>query len=347
MKSLSRVSFLVLVASVLVQHGSAIAQAPSKELARKLMSLPPRPKRPELSPSKLPLTFLKGERIAFLGNATAERMNLFGHFETLLHTRFPDKELVVRNFARPAEEVSIQQRSADYTALDDPLLAFGADTYFCFFGFNESFAGAAGVEKYKADYGQYLDKIAREYPRDDAKSPPRFVLVSPIAFEPTGDPLLPDGAQENDRLRLYARATAEVAADREIAYVDVLDSSLAAMTAEPGLQITINGCHLNERGDREVARMLDEAFFGGPSSASVGSPAYEKLRAAINDKSWVHLQDYRMLNGWYVYGGRRTWDTETFPREYVKIRKMAEVRDRYVWDLAQGKAVPPPPDAEG
>ena len=45
-----------------------------------------------------------------------------------------------------------------------------------------------------------------------------------------------------------------------------------------------------------------------------------------------------MLNGWYVYGGRRTWDTETFPREYVKIRAMAAVRDRYVWDIAQGKS---------
>ena len=44
-----------------------------------------------------------------------------------------------------------------------------------------------------------------------------------------------------------------------------------------------------------------------------------------------------MLNGWYVYGGRRTWDTETFPREYKKIRAMADVRDRYIWDLAQGK----------
>jgi hypothetical protein len=73
--------------------------------------------------------------------------------------------------------------------------------------------------------------------------------------------------------------------------------------------------------------------------ASFGSEKYETLRAAINDKSWVHLQDYRMLNGWYVYGGRRTYDTETFPREYIKIRKMAEVRDRYVWDMAQGKPV--------
>ncbi|HEY2252339.1 MAG TPA: PVC-type heme-binding CxxCH protein, partial [Planctomycetaceae bacterium] len=63
------------------------------------------------------------------------------------------------------------------------------------------------------------------------------------------------------------------------------------------------------------------------------------------DKSWVHLQDYRMLNGWYVYGGRRTWDTQTFPREIAKVRAMAAVRDREVWDIAQGKNPGPPDDS--
>ncbi len=77
----------------------------------------PRPKRPDLPPSKLLLEFIKGERIAIVGNSTAERMSLYGHFETLLHLRFPEKELVVRNFARPAEEVSVHQRSGDYTKL--------------------------------------------------------------------------------------------------------------------------------------------------------------------------------------------------------------------------------------
>jgi putative membrane-bound dehydrogenase-like protein len=52
-----------------------------------------------------------------------------------------------------------------------------------------------------------------------------------------------------------------------------------------------------------------------------------------------------MLNGWYVYGGRRTWDTETFPREYQKIRAMAALRDRHIWDLARGKSPAPPDDS--
>ena len=324
-----------------------MAQGPSKELAVKLMSLPPRPKRPDLPPSELPLEFLPNERIAFLGNSLAERMNLFGHFETLLHTRFPKKELVIRNFARPAEEVGIQQRSADYTALDDPQLAFGADTYFCFFGFNESYAGPEGIDSFKERYSSYLDTIAKRYPRDDTNAPPRFILVSPVAFEPTGDPLLPDGSKENANLKLYSAAAAEVAAQRKLAFVNVFEASERMLSGKPGMQYTINGCHLNDAGDREIARMIDEKTFGSASSASFSSPAYETLRAAINDKSWVHLQDYRMLNGWYVYGGRRTFDTETFPREYVKIRRMAEVRDRLVWNLAQGKPVSDTPDDAG
>ena len=331
--------WILLVAAILqiAAGAESMAQGPSKELAIKLMSLPPRPKRPDLPPSQLPLQFIQSERIGFLGNSSAERMNLFGHFETLLHTRFSDKELVVRNFARPAEEVGIQQRSADYTALDDPQLAFGADTYFCFFGFNESYKGPEGIDTFKQQYRQYLDTMTSRYPRDDEKSPPRFILVSPFAFEPTGDPLLPDGEKENANLKLYSAAVAEVAAERKLAFIDVFEESLKLVSQKPGMQLTINGAHLNASGDQEIARLIDEKAFGSASPASFGSEKYETLRAAIVDKSWVHLQDYRMLNGWYVYGGRRTYDTETFPREYIKIRKMAEVRDRYIWDLAQGK----------
>jgi putative heme-binding domain-containing protein len=337
----------IVLAAVILQITACrefLAQGPSKELAVKLMSLPPRPKRPDLPPSQLPLQFIQSERIGFLGNSSAERMNLFGHFETLLHTRFADKELVVRNFARPAEEVGVQQRSADYTALDDPQLAFGADTYFCFFGFNESYKGPEGIDTFKQQYKQYLDTMTSRYPRDDEKSPPRFILVSPFAFEPTGDPLLPDGEKENANLKLYSAAVAEVAAERKLAFIDVFEESLKLVTQKPGMQLTINGAHLNESGDQEIARLIDEKAFGSASPASFGSEKYEAIRAAIVNKSWVHLQDYRMLNGWYVYGGRRTYDTETFPREYLKIRKMAEVRDRYIWDLAQGKTDVAKPD---
>lgn len=314
--------------------------------AMEMLKLPPRPPRPALGPSKLPLSFIPHERIAFVGNSTAERMNLFGNFETHLLLRFPKEELVIRNFARPADEVGVRQRASDYTKLDDPVAAFGADTYFCFFGFNESFAGQAGVEKFKADYAKYLDEMAQKYPRDDAGASPRFVLVSPIAFESTGDPLAPQGVEENKNLQLYADATKQLASDKGLAFIDLMQPTAQKFAEKEGAQFTINGCHLNEAGDKAVAEILEQALFGKPS-VYASDDVYEKLRNAVVDKSWVHLQDYRMLNGWYVYGGRRTWDTETFPREYVKIRKMVAVRDRYVWDIASGKPVAEKPDDSG
>ncbi|MEI9892608.1 MAG: hypothetical protein WDN28_01475 [Chthoniobacter sp.] len=171
------------------------------------------------------------------------------------------------------------------------------------------------MEKFKKDYEKFLDDYAKQYPRDDTKAAPRFVLVSPIAFEAPGDKFLPDGKKENENLWLYANAAAEVAKKRNLAFVDLLTPTYADFSAKPGLQYTTNGAHTNEAGDRRVAELLDRGLFETSNPAKIGSPAFEQLRAAVNDKSWIHQQDYRMLNGWYVYGGRRTFDTETFPRE--------------------------------
>ncbi len=318
-----------------------------KPSADDLLKPKPRPKRPELPASQLPLQFISGERVALIGNSTAERMNLFGHFETRLALRFADKKLVIRNFARPTDEVSVRQRASDYTKLDDPLFAFGADTFFCFFGYNESFNGAQGLEKFQQDYERLLDEYSQKYPRDDTGQAPRYVIVSPMAFEPPSDPLLPDGKSQNENLRLYADAAKAIAEKRKLAFIDIFSPTIKLFSEQPGLQFTINGCHTNDAGDRLLGELLDKAIAGEVSQQVFESDRYEKVRAAVNDKSWVHLQDYRMLNGWYVYGGRRTWDTETFPREYLKIRNMAAVRDQYVWDLAAGKQNVPPPNDEG
>ena len=260
--------------------------------------------------------------------------------------RFPDKELVVRNFARPADEVGNRQRASDYTKLDDPLSAFDPDTILCFFGFNESFAGPDGVAKFKADYEKFLDEYAQKYPRDDAGSPPRFVIVSPDRVR--GDRRqVPAGRREGERqpeaLRRRRQGRGREAGSWRSSTCTPRRWRRSAK--EPGLQFTINGCHVNEAGDKLVGEIARPRPLRRPTTRGAGTPPeFEKLRAAVNDKSWVHQQDYRMLNGWYVYGGRRTFDTETFPREYVKIRNMAAVRDRYVWDIAQGKHVAAKPD---
>jgi putative membrane-bound dehydrogenase-like protein len=339
-------------AGLVVQLGrgpaaSAVAQDTStaERTANAAESTIPSAKR-EASTQALPLQFITQERIALVGNSLAERMNLFGHFEALVHSRFGQYELSMRNFAWPGDAVDVHQRPNNYTALSDPLKVFGPDTFLCFYGFNEAFAGPEGEEQFRAAYKAYLDETAKQYPRDDAGSSPRFVLVSPTAWEPTGNVLWPDAARQNENLARYSKIVAEVAQQRGLPYVDLFTPTKSLFAAEPGMQYTINGCHLNEAGDREVGLLLDRALFGSATTADVRSGAFGKLRAAVNDKSWLHIQDYRMLNGWYVYGGRRTWDTETFPKEYQKIRAMAAVRDRYIWDLAQNKSPSTPDDSK-
>ncbi|MCA9095664.1 MAG: hypothetical protein KDA68_19425, partial [Planctomycetaceae bacterium] len=291
--------------------------------ARLAHAAPPA-ERADLPPSKLPLEFQKRERVALVGNSLAERFTLFGHFETLLHQQYAEQELIVRNFARPADEVANRQRSNDYTVIDDPLAAFGPDTLLCFFGYNESFAGPAGVEAFKANYEKFLDEMNATYPRGRDRKPLRFVLISPIPFEKDGpgntQPIkfqLPDGTTENANLGLYADATAAIARKRGLAFIDIFGPLKKIFEAETGLQYTINGAHHNDAGDREIALALVSALTGKSTDdlASQLQPndRLNHLLTAVNDKAWVHLQDYRMLNGWYVYGGRRTWDLETFP----------------------------------
>src|SRR5690242_20283608 len=52
------------------------------------------------------LELKKGDRIILIGNTLAERMQYYGHFETLLHARFPEHELVFHNLGWSADEVA-------------------------------------------------------------------------------------------------------------------------------------------------------------------------------------------------------------------------------------------------
>lgn len=304
----------------------------------------PRPATSEGQTNATPFDFRNGERIALVGGSLAERMNLFGYLETLLHTRFPEKKLVFRNFGWPADEVGNQQRPDNYTKIDDPMEEFGPECFICFFGFNEHFAGDSqeDLESFKANYRQWIEEYQAKYSTD--ARPARFILVSPIAFEPTDSTLLPNGETDNRSLAKYTDTIRGLAEELKAPFVDIFRPSLEAFTEEPGAQFTINGVHTNEQGDRLVSGEIDQRLFQSQHPTGMDISQFHDVRKWVNDKSWLHLQDYRMLNGWYVYGGRRTFDTETFPGEYQKIRKMVAVRDQYIWDMVAGRPVPPEPD---
>src|SRR5439155_23453044 len=120
-----------------------------------------------------------------------ERMQYFGHFETLLHARFPEHELVVRNLgwsadeltvqARPkdnADEIGLRPRSANFKDHGHTLFDHKPDVVIACFGFNESFAGPAVLKKFEADVESFIRKITST--NYNGKDPPRLAMVSLI-----------------------------------------------------------------------------------------------------------------------------------------------------------------------
>ena len=94
------------------------------------------------------LSLQKGDHICLVGNALGERMQHQNYWETLLYQRFPELELTVRNLCFPGDEPETRIRSMNFGAPDVHLKHSQADVVLYFFGFNESFAGNAGLEEF-------------------------------------------------------------------------------------------------------------------------------------------------------------------------------------------------------
>lgn len=302
------------------------------------------------------------DHVVFVGNTLAERMQYFGNFETLLHARFPRHELYVRNLGWSADELTIRLRSLGFRDHGSNLADHAPDVVIAMFGFNESFAGPAGVAKFEKDLAAFVknpfsidrytspggnwDKAGdANAAAGSAKPVRRVVLVSPTAHEDLKQPSLPDGTATNRNIALYTAAMQKVAAEQGAVFVDLFTPSLAAM-AKADQRWTINGIHMNAHGDAEMAKLLDGALFGAqPAEASVDQA---KLLAAVNEKNLQFFYDHRGVNGCYIYGGRKNpYGTVNFPAEFKKLRAMTAVRDRRIWDVAQGKPVPDVIDDSG
>ncbi|MBM3880210.1 MAG: hypothetical protein FJ387_10905 [Verrucomicrobia bacterium] len=75
-----------------------------------------------------------GDHICIVGNTLADRMQHSGWLESLIHTRFPQHELVVRNLGFAGDELTVRLRSEGFGSPDDWLKRTQADVVFAFFG---------------------------------------------------------------------------------------------------------------------------------------------------------------------------------------------------------------------
>jgi putative heme-binding domain-containing protein len=289
-----------------------------------------------------------------------------GWLETYLHSRFPQSDLVIRNLGFSGDELTLRLRSQSFGTPDQWLAGNApvpepnrlttrngvrdnrfettntkADVIFAFFGYNESFAGEARLPKFKTDLVEFIKHtLAQKY---NGKSAPRLVIFSPIAHENLKDRNLPDGVENNKRLELYTKAMGEVARDNNVVFVDLFHPTQAQYpkAAKP---LTINGVHLNERGNEAVAKIIDQSLFADQPEPKRDAAALEKLRQAVVDKNFYWFNRYRVLDGYNVYGGRafeRYADKQSNYEDQQRELEILDVktanRDKRIWAVAQGK----------
>ncbi|MDP6929915.1 MAG: GDSL-type esterase/lipase family protein, partial [Planctomycetota bacterium] len=292
---------------------------------------------PSASQTVPALKLRKGDHISYVGNTLADRMQHEGWLETLIHHRFPGHELVFRNLGFPGDEIGRRPRSKDFGTQDQWLTKMRTDVAFMFFGYNESFAGEAGLANFEKGFSKLLGDMKKQ--KYNGETAPQMVVFSPIAHEDLGNPDLPDGKENNVRIALYTAAMRRIAATHRSRFVDLFELT-RALYAREKQALTMNGIHLTAHGNFLVGRAIDEILFGERKKAAPNRIA--RLREAVLDKNFHWWSRYRTVDGYNVYGGRSklSWhgqsNADVMQREMEIFDVMTANRDERIWAVAKG-----------
>ena len=305
-----------------------------------------------------PIPLKKETHIALIGNNLGSRMMNYGHFETEMQIRYPTDSLFIRNMCDGGDTPGFRPHASRFSPWAFPgaekfqtelatnsgseghfetpdqwLTRLKTDVIVAFFGYNESFQGAAGLANYKAELDAFIKHTLNQ--KYNGTTAPQLALVSPIAFEDLSATFdLPNGKTENENLALYTKAMQEVAGQNNVLYVDAYTPS-QKWYAESQEPLTIDGSQLNEAGYKKLAVLLADQVFGkAPAKAEANR---KRVHEAVMEKNWMWHNDYKIPNGVHAYGRRyNPFGPDNYPAEIQKIRELTAIRDRAVW-LAAAK----------
>ena len=308
-------------------------------------------------PAPEQLTVKEGDRIVIIGSGMASRMNHFHHFETEVFLRFPNQKITIRNMGdegntpgfRPhpgrnqdqqyafpgAKELlrtELQASSKPQGHFETPdqwLTRLGADTIIAFFGYNSSFEGPNGLERYKKELQAFIrHTLSQQY---NGRSIPQLALVSPTTVQDLSHQFsVPDGSEANANLKIYTAATKEIAEANGALFVDAFSPS-----KDWNVSLTSDGALLNDAGYRKLAPMLTTALFG---DAQMDSSKRAAVHAAVKEKNFTWLNNFKIPNGVHVFGRRyNPYGPGNYPFELQKAREMTAARDQAIWASLNGE----------
>ena len=289
-----------------------------------------------------PSYFGEGNRVVLIGGTTAERMQHFGYFETLLAVRYADHALTFRNLAWSGDEVDLRPRPLNFGTVQVHLAQQRPDVVLVFFGLNESFAGEAGLDEYREGLRRLVLDIRSQ--RFNGIAPPRVVLVSPTAQERV-DGVAVDVGRRNRDIALYALAMEELAEELGVGFVDMFRPTLS-IVSQSGRNLTFNGMHFTRYGQWIMAQLLARGLgvLGAsiePVEALPEDADFEQLRAMIRTKNQKFFYRYRPVNGEYVYGRRRRpFGVVDFPGEMARLDEIIAGEEERIHVFARSMNLP-------
>ncbi len=310
------------------------------------------------------ITPTAGATITLIGGGQGERLLRDPTFETEVQRRFAAQRLVIRNLCDDGDTPGFRAHSGRNSPFAFPeaeffyplstakdrwgsghvgagfaetpdqwLTRLKADVIIAWFGYSESFAGPEGLANFKAELTAWLDHTAKQ--KYNNLSAPQVVLLSPMAIEDRSAEMgTPDGKVANANLELYSTAIREIAAQREVLFVDLFSASQAWFKAEKE-PLTRDGMLLNSRGQQMLGQHLANAVFtaGSPSGDS------KRIAAAIINKNWYWEKFFKVPNGVHVFGRRHgPFGPDNYPHELKKVDELVTIRDRAIWAVANGES---------
>ncbi len=262
-----------------------------------------------------PFELKDGDRVVFLGDTLIEREQHYGWIELMLTTRFPDRNVTFRNLGWSADlpngesrlGLSLRQAGHEpegeaWELLQKQITETKPTVAFIGYGMAASFAGEAGLPKFKEDYNRLLETI-------DKLSPGcRLVLLTPIKHEKLPAPL-PDPTKHNEQIGLYAKATKEMAEQRKAHFVSLFEPDLFDRFA-PGSNgiaqpITEAGIHLTSYGYFKAASRIGTSLGLPLNEGEFRGKDKDTLRAVILRKNEFYFHRSRPANMAYIFGFRK------------------------------------------
>jgi glucose/arabinose dehydrogenase len=250
--------------------------------------------------------FKEHDRVLLIGDTFFEREVDYGHIEARLTALFPGLNLTFRNLSWAADTPMGQSRASfdwnklekdwikrvkDQVALVNPTVAFLS------YGTTASLEGEAGLPKFRTDLLNLMDAID-----EAAGRKVRFALFGPLGFEKIPNLDASVIQTNNARMKIYAEAIKQLAAQRGARFVPLLHAFTGKGPADP--QWTENGLHLTEQGYQMISFQVQHGL-GHITMWRFESPQFDALRTAIRRKNELFFHRWRPANWTYLFGFRK------------------------------------------